>query len=91
MDDFGGAEETKEKALESFEAMGRLLKEVGIEESEEKAEGDGWELNLSLSSCVAGPLQRMTYLGVTYDTVEGTATVSLSLVNSIMALKYVLY
>ena len=43
MDDFGGAEATKEKALDSFVEMGKLLKEVGIEESEEKAEGDDWE------------------------------------------------
>ena len=45
MDDFGGAETTKEKALDSFVGIGQLLKEVGIEESEEKAEGDDLELN----------------------------------------------
>ena len=45
MDDFGGAEATKEKALDSFVEMGKLLKEVGIEESKEKAEGDDWEWN----------------------------------------------
>ena len=40
MDDFGGAEASREKAVESYEAMGKLLRDVGIEESEEKAEGE---------------------------------------------------
>ena len=74
MDDFGGAEATREKAVESFEAMGKLLRDVGIEESEEKAEGEVAVLVVYLS--VSGPLQMMTYLGVTYDTVNGTITVS---------------
>ena len=40
VDDFGGAEETEEKTKESFQEMGNLLKELGLEESVEKAEGD---------------------------------------------------
>ena len=40
VDDFGGAEETEEKAKESFEEMGNLLKELGLDETVEKAEGD---------------------------------------------------
>ena len=40
VDDFGGAEETEEKARESFEEMGNLLKELGLDETVEKAEGD---------------------------------------------------
>ena len=40
VDDFSGAEETEEKAKESFQEMGNLLKELGLEESVEKAEGD---------------------------------------------------
>ena len=43
VDDFGGAEETEEKAKESFEEMGKLLKEHGLEETVEKAEGDRWK------------------------------------------------
>ena len=39
VDDFGGAEGTEEKAKESFEEMGNLLKELGLEETAEKAEG----------------------------------------------------
>ena len=42
VDDFGGAEETEEKAKESFEEMGNLLKELGLEETLEKAEGNIW-------------------------------------------------
>ena len=41
VDDFGGAEETEEKARESFEEMGNLLKELGLDETVEKAEGNG--------------------------------------------------
>ena len=40
VDDFGGAEETEEKARESFEEMGNLLKELGLDETVEKAEGN---------------------------------------------------
>lgn len=61
MDDFGGVEATEEKANISFHEMGKLLKELGFEESVEKAEG---------------PVQEMTYLGITYNTKEGTMKVS---------------
>ena len=43
VDDLGGAEETEEKAKESFEEMGNLLKELGLEETAEKAEGNIWK------------------------------------------------
>ena len=40
VDDFGGVEETKEKALESFHSLGNLLVELGLEEGVDKAQGD---------------------------------------------------
>ena len=40
VDDFGGVEETKEKALESFHSLGNLLMELGLEEGLDKAQGD---------------------------------------------------
>merc|ERR1719320_1639385 len=60
VDDFGGVEKTKEEALESFHSMGNLLKELGLEEGVDKAQG---------------PTQEMTYLGITYNTKEGTIKV----------------
>ena len=39
----GVAEETEKKAKESFEELGNLLKELGLDESVEKAEGDRWK------------------------------------------------
>ena len=40
VDDFGGVEETEEKALESFHSLGNLLVELGLEEGVDKAQGD---------------------------------------------------
>ena len=40
VDDFGGVESTEEKAKASFQEMKKLLKELGFEESWEKAEGE---------------------------------------------------
>jgi len=61
VDDFGGVEATEEMANISFHEMGKLLKELGFEESAEKAEG---------------PVQEIIYLGITYNTKEGTMKVS---------------
>ena len=51
-DDFGGCEQSEERALLSFNAMGELLKLLGLTESEEKA---------------VPPSQVMTYLGLEFD------------------------
>ena len=42
VDDFGGVEDTKEKALESFHSLGNLLMELGLEEGVDKAQGGDW-------------------------------------------------
>ena len=52
MDDFAGCE-TGPRATEAFEALGELLKTLGIEESREKA---------------CPPSTTMTFLGVEFDT-----------------------
>ena len=54
VDDFGGVESTEEKAKASFQEMGKLLKELGFEESWEKAEGENEpdECNNNCLSCV---------------------------------------
>ena len=54
VDDFGGVESTQEKAKASFQEMEKLLKELGFEESWEKAEGENEpdECNKNCLSCV---------------------------------------
>ena len=59
-DDLGGGERTFEKATAAFNTMGALLSELGLEESADKA---------------CAPAQRMTYLGVHFDTVKMTMSV----------------
>ena len=54
-DDFAGAEVSKERAELSFTTLGNLLKELGLEESVDKA---------------TQPSTNMTYLGVKFDTVN---------------------
>ena len=60
VDDLGGVEKAKARAMEAFEALGCLLVELGLEESKDKAEA---------------PTQRITYLGVQFDTVAMTMSV----------------
>ena len=52
-DDFAGAELLKDKALLSFNTLGKLLDELGFDESTDKA---------------SSPSTVMTYLGVKFDT-----------------------
>jgi hypothetical protein len=59
-DDFGGGEKTCHKATEAFNAMGLLLKDLGLEESVDKA-------------CT--PARKMIYLGVHFDTTKMTMSV----------------
>ena len=66
---------TFEKATESFNKMGALLKELGIDESEEKAEGMFKKTTILLTQVLSGPRQEINYLGITYNTVEGTIQV----------------
>ena len=51
-DDLGGCESSKARANESFEQLGLLFKDLGLDESIKKAEG---------------PSNKMTYLGVMFD------------------------
>ena len=52
VDDMGGVESTKELASASFEALGGLLKDLGLAESTQKAEA---------------PTTMITYLGIEFD------------------------
>ena len=54
-DDFGGCESEEGRASASFDVFGKLLKSLGISESENKAEK---------------PCQIMTYLGLEFDSVK---------------------
>ena len=54
VDDFGGVESTRERALAAFKALGALLLDLGLNESEEKAEQ---------------PTTQITFLGVEFDSV----------------------
>ena len=63
VDDFGGVEETEEKALESFHSLGNLLVELGLEEGVDKAQGDkGTLAKLGL----ARDVQNANRLGLNY-------------------------
>ena len=63
VDDFGGVEKTKEKALESFHSLGNLLVELGLEEGVDKAQGDkGTLAKLGL----ARDVQNANRLGLNY-------------------------
>ena len=59
-DDLGGGEKSFHKATEAFESMGTLLKDLGLEESVDKA---------------CAPSRKMVYLGVHFDTTEMTMSV----------------
>ena len=59
LDDFGGAE-LVEKAQDSFEHLGWVLKHFGLEEAPEKA---------------VSPCTKMDWLGVSFDTVEWTMAI----------------
>ena len=59
-DDLGGGEKTFHKASAAFDSMGFLLKDLGLEESVDKA---------------CAPSQKMVYLGVYFDTTEMTMSV----------------
>ena len=54
VDDLGGVEESLARALEAFEALGKLLADLGLQESKKKA---------------VSPTQEITYLGVMFNTV----------------------
>ena len=60
VDDMGGVEKAKERAEEAFMKLAWLLKDLGLEESRDKAEG---------------PTTRITYLGVQFDSVSMTMSV----------------
>ena len=59
-DDLAGAESSMERAVAAFKALGSLLVELGLKESEEKA---------------CGPATSMTYLGILFNTVDMTMSV----------------
>ena len=59
-DDFAGAEPTIKRATMSFNALGSLLRDINLIESVSKA---------------CPPSTKMTYLGVSFDTVEMTLSV----------------
>ena len=54
-DDFGGAESSLARAQLSFDTLGNLLTEIGLAESKSKA---------------SAPATTMTYLGVSFNTVD---------------------
>ena len=54
-DDFAGAELELDRAQLSFDQLGQLLANIGLDESKSKA---------------FGPATTMTYLGVKFDTVQ---------------------
>ena len=60
VDNLGGVERAKARAAEAFKALGLLLTDLGLEESGDKAEA---------------PTQRITYLGVQFDSVAMTMSV----------------
>jgi hypothetical protein len=60
LDDFGGAE-ILEHAQKAYECLGELLNSCGLEESKKKS---------------VEPTNRMTFLGVTFDTVSMTLEVT---------------
>ena len=60
VDDIGGVEKENSRAEASFQALGTLLRELGLTESEEKA---------------VPPTTRITYLGVQFDSVKMTMSV----------------
>ena len=60
VDDMGGVEKTKARAEAAFKTLGWLLEDLGLEESTDKAEA---------------PTQRITYLGVMFDSVSMTMSV----------------
>ena len=60
-DDFGGAELRKERADESFDSLGEILEDVGVEESKKKA---------------VSPTTLMEYLGIEFDTIKMEMRVS---------------
>ena len=59
-DDLAGCESSQHKSRASYEALGTLLKELGLKESEDKA---------------SAPARQMTYLGVHFDTEKMTMSV----------------
>ena len=59
-DDLGGAESTLHRATASFIAMGDLFRDLGLEESEDKA---------------CAPATKMVYLGIQFDTMDMTMSV----------------
>ena len=59
-DDFAGAEKTLERATLSFNTLGNLLKDINLIESDSKA---------------CAPSTIMTYLGVSFNTVNMTLNV----------------
>ena len=60
VDDLGGVEKAKLRAEEAFKMLGWLLDDLGLEESKDKAEA---------------PTQKITYLGVQFDSVSMTMSV----------------
>ena len=60
VDDIGGVESTKARAVEAFEKLGWLMEDLGLEESVEKAEP---------------PTTCITYLGVQFDSIAMTMSV----------------
>ena len=69
-DDFGGVEEGT-RADVSFNKIGKLLAELGLEEADDKA---------------SAPSTRMTYLGVTFDSVSFQKSVPPEMVAELLDL-----
>ena len=70
VDDIGGVEAEKARALASFHALGWLLADLGLAESEKKAEP---------------PTTKITYLGVEFDSVQMTMSVPPDKITEIKA------
>ena len=70
VDDLGGVESEEKRAKEAFEKLGWLLGDLGLGESEKKAEA---------------PSTKMTYLGVLFNSVEMTMAVPPEKITEIKA------
>ena len=71
LDDFGGAEGSKERAERALRALQTIMRELGVNEAGHK---------------VCQPAQRMVWLGLLYDTVEMTITIPAAKMDEIMQL-----
>ena len=70
VDDIGGVEATKERAMQAFQKLGWLLSDLGLAESKKKAEP---------------PTTQITYLGVQFNSEEMTMSVPPDKITEIKA------